>query len=31
MGNFFFQKNCNAFGKFTSQGIYPKQHTPKIG
>ena len=23
--------SSNAFGKSTSQRIYPKQHTPKIG
>ena len=24
-------ENCIAFGKSTSQRIYPEQHTPKIG
>ena len=24
-------KNSIAFGKSTSQRIYPKQHTPKLG
>ena len=24
-------KNSIAFGKYTTQGIYPKQHTPKLG
>ena len=28
---FFAAKNSIAFGKSTSQRIYPKQHTPKIG
>ena len=26
-----FCENSVAFGKSTSQRIYPKQHTPKIG
>ena len=25
------KKNCIAFGKSTSQSVYPEQHTPKIG
>ena len=27
----FFGPNSIAFGKSTSQRIYPKQHTPKVG